>query len=158
MICKPASQKAHIMNPTVATQALKLLVDHAELLALANTPAEKIDTSMIDNATFTALNAAAAAMLHALPPHETLLLLAQHYWDTRAADAVARGGYIFAEGLTIVAGLESCLRCGRRYAEPGHQCNAADIAAYAVERAVRAILARNAGERTALDDWMDAQA
>jgi len=142
------------MNSTVAAQALKLLLDYSELLALANTPAEKIDTSTIDNATFTALNAAAAAILHALPPHETLLLLAQHYWNTRAADAVARDGYHFADGLAIVAGLEQCSRCGRRYAEPRHQCNAADIDGYAVERAVRAILALNAGERTALDDWM----
>lgn len=144
------------MNSTVAPQALQLLLDHVELLALANTPPEQLDTSTIDNATFTALNDAAATILHAQEAYATLVPRAQQYWDTRAADAVARGGYRFAEGLAIIAGLEECARCGRRYAEPGHTCNAADSTAYAIERAVRAILALNAGERTALDDWMRA--
>ena len=143
------------MDDKPATAHARALLDaNPTLLTLANTPAGELRVSAIDDATFTALNAAAAAVIAEFPPHETLLLLAQRYWDTRAADTVARSGHAFAECLAVVAGLEACERCGRRYAEPEHQCTPADAAAWAVERAVRAIQALSAGERAALDRWM----
>jgi hypothetical protein len=137
-----------------AVLARALLHANPALLMLANTPVDKLAASAIDDATFAGLNAAAATILHQSPHDETLRLLAERYWQTRAADAVARAGHTFVEGLAAVAGLEPCPRCGRRYAESGHQCNHADAAAYAVERAVRAIQALNAGERATLDEWM----